>query len=237
MYSIKLNQFEGPLDLLLDLIEKKKLSINDLSLASISDQYLEYLKQLENFPLEEVAGFVVIASTLILIKSKSLIPSLELTEEEEQSIGELEERLRQYQRVKELSLNIKKSFGKNPQFSRESFKGMEMGFIEPKKLTLNFIVSTIKEILNNLPKIEKLPEIAVKKIISLEEKINELTDRIKTKMELSFAEFSKSRNSGGKELKVEIIVSFLAMLELVKRGIIIVSQSEAFDNIRIKNKE
>ena len=187
MYSIKLNQFEGPLDLLLDLIEKKKLSINELSLATISDQYLEYLKQLENFPLEEVAGFVVIASTLILIKSKSLIPSLELTEEEEESIGELEERLKQYQRIKELSLNIKKFFGKNLQFSRESFKGMEMGFIEPKKLTLYSVVSIIKEILNNFPKIEKLPEITVKKIISMEEKINELTERIKTKMELSFA--------------------------------------------------
>lgn len=234
MYSIKLSQFEGPLDLLLDLIEKKKLSINELSLSTISDQYLEYLKKLENFPLEEAAGFVVIASTLMLIKSKSLIPSLEFTSEEEQSIDELKERLRQYQRIKELSINIKTSFGKNPQFSRESFKGMEIEFIEPKKLNLNSVVLIIKEVLSNFPKIEKFPEVAVKKIISLEEKIMDLTERIKNKIEMSFHEFSKSKNSGE---KVEIIVSFLAMLELVKRGIIIVSQSEAFDNIKIKNHD
>ena len=90
MYRVKLSQFEGPLAALLDLIEKRKLSINEISLAKVTDQYVEYLKSLEGFPMEEVAGFIAVASTLLLIKSSSLIPSLELSEEETGEIKDLE---------------------------------------------------------------------------------------------------------------------------------------------------
>lgn len=120
------------MDLLLSLIEKRKFSINDVSLAEITDQYVEYLKKLQNFPIEEVTFFIVIASTLMLIKSRSLMPGLELTDEEEQSIEELEERLKLYRRIRQLSLHIKNLFGRNPLFSREGFRGIEVGFIEPE---------------------------------------------------------------------------------------------------------
>lgn len=234
MYAVKLGQFEGPLDLLLELIEKRKFSINDVSLAEITDQYVEYLKKLENFPTEEVVIFIAIASTLMLIKSRSLMPSLELTEEEEKSIEELEERLKIYGRIRELSFHIKNIFAKNPVFIREGFKGVEIGFIEPEGLDINKLVCVLREVLDKLPVKECLPEKEVKKVISLEEKITELTERMRTSLEMSFSEFTGSKNSAEKEeIKIEIIVSFLAMLELVKQGIIMVKQAELFDNINI----
>lgn len=233
MYAVKVEQFEGPMDLLLSLIEKRKFSINDISLAEITDQYVEYLKKLQNFPIEEVAFFIVIASTLMLIKSRSLMPGLELTNEEEQSIEELEERLRLYRRIRHLSLHIKNLFGRNPLFSREGFRGIEVGFIEPESLDVKKLAEVLKEIAENLPVKECLPETEVKKVISLEDKISELMKRIQESIEFSFSEFADSKDSEKEERKIEIIISFLAMLELTKQGIIMVKQAKLFDSINI----
>lgn len=234
MYEVQTSQFSGPLDLLLGLIEKRKVSINDVSLADITDQYMDHLKELRKFPIAEVAFFVVIASTLMLVKSRSLIPSIELTEEEEQSIEELEGRLRIYRRIKEFSGRLNKLFGKNPLFERTSFKGVELGFMEPKGVDKESLRSALKNVLENLPAQEKLPEAEVMKIISIEEKIRELTDRVSYSLEISFTEFSVSRNDIDRQnKKAEIIVSFLAMLELTKQGIIMVRQEELFESINI----
>lgn len=235
MYAVKVGQFEGPLDLLLGLIEKKKLSINDVSLSEITDQYLEYLKKLENFPLEEAVVFIAVASTLMLIKSHSLMPTLELSPEEEQSIEELEERLKIYRRIKELSVNIKNLFGENPIFGREGFKGAELGFLEPKGLSKEILYKLLKEITENLPSKEILPAAEVKKMIRLEDKVKDLVQKVQARLELSFAEFSTSKTSSGemRDKKLEVIVSFLAMLELIKQGMIVVNQAGLFDNIKI----
>ena len=95
-YQVKTHIFEGPLDTLLSLIEKRKLFINDISLSKVADDYIAYIKSLENFPIADSAHFILIASTLVLIKSKSLLPNLTLSEEEEHSIEDLEARLREY---------------------------------------------------------------------------------------------------------------------------------------------
>lgn len=238
MYEIKLNQFEGPLGLLLEMIERRKLLINDVSLAEIANSYVEYLKKFEKFPTEDVAAFVSIASTLMLIKSRSLMPGMELTVEEEQSIEELENRLKVYRIIKKLSEYPKKLFGKNIIFAREGFKGIEVGFVEPRDLDINSLHLSLKEITNNLPEKEALPEVQVKKIVSLGEKIDELSQRIQGALEVSFSEFAKTKNGADKEeCRVEIIVSFLAMLELTKRGIIIVKQQSLFSNIDMCSSE
>src|SRR3989344_8736955 len=99
IFQIKMSGFEGPFGLLLYLIEKRKLFINDVSLAAVTEDYLNYMNQLggsNSFSPAEIASFVLVASTLILIKSKSLLPNLNLTEEEEGDIKNLEERLRLY---------------------------------------------------------------------------------------------------------------------------------------------
>lgn len=238
MYAVKTEQFEGPFDLLLGMIEKQKMSINDISLAKISSQYLEHVRVLENFPIEEAANFMVIASTLMLIKSRSLMPSMELTEEEEQNVEELQRRLKIYQFMRNFAVMLCKMYGKNPMFARESFKGVQIGFIEPKGMTIGGLRTVLKNIIENLPQKEILPETEVRKVVSLEEKMRRLTDYIETRMEFSFFEFSGEKNEKGvKEAKLEIIISFLAMLELVRQGFIMVRQTELFDNIDIRKYE
>jgi segregation and condensation protein A len=231
MYRVKLEKFEGPLSLLLELVEGRKLSINEVSLAHVTDQYLEYLKTATGFPTEEVAGFVAIAATLMLIKSASLIPSLELTEEEKGDIKELERRLELYRRIRELSQKIGKIFGKTPMFNREPFSGINFGFIEPKGITKGKLFSALKEIVSNLPLKEVLPEAMVKKTISLEKKMEELLGRVQRQFEFHFSDLAASKRE-----KIEIIISFLAVLELIKREFIVVEQNTTFENIRIKKK-
>lgn len=231
IFQIKTEIFEGPLDLLLSLIEKKKLHINDVALAKVADDYINYLQQQENFPISQSADFLVIASTLLLIKSRSLIPSLNLTDEEQGDINDLEDRLKKYQRIKELSIHIKNLFGKNIIFAPEPRKTMAV-FSPDEKMSVTNIALAIKNVLKNLPKIENIPKAIVKKVISLEDMINNLTDRIKSSLKVSFKEFANV----GKEDRVNIIISFLAMLELVKQGVVTVRQESDFHDIEIETQ-
>ncbi len=229
-YQLKLEKFEGPLSLLLELIEKRKLSISDVSLADVTDQYIDYLKTLAGFPLEEVSSFIAIASTLLLIKSASLIPTFQFSEEETGDIKDLERRLRLYAHIRNFAIELGKCFGKNVMFGREAFLGFNFEFLEPKGVTKEKLFSMMRQIIANLPQKEILPKALVKKTISLEKKIGELIGRIQQQIELSFSDAI----AGGKKEKVEIIVSFLAILELIKRGFIIVEQATVFENIKIK---
>ena len=111
-YKVKLSSFEGPFSLLLSLIEDRKLHINDISLSQVTEDYLSYVNTLESKDPREVSSFIFVAATLILIKSKSLLPNLTLTEEEEGDIKNLEERLRLYELYTRLGGGLKKLFGK-----------------------------------------------------------------------------------------------------------------------------
>lgn len=108
-FTIKTQVFEGPLDLLLNLVEKKKLFINDIALSKVTDDFIAYIQSFEAMPIGDAAHFILIASTLLLIKSKSLLPTLNLTEEEEVGIQDLETRLKIYKRIKDASLNVQKN--------------------------------------------------------------------------------------------------------------------------------
>ncbi|MFM2357386.1 MAG: segregation and condensation protein segregation and condensation protein [Candidatus Parcubacteria bacterium] len=231
-YKVKAGEFEGPLDLLLDLIEKRKLHISDVSLANVADDYIEYVKSLGDFPVAESANFILIASTLLLIKSKSLLPTLDLTLEEQESVSDLEDRLKKYKRIKELSHHVQELFGKNILFFREPPRDIKPVFSPDEDIKTLNLLEAIKSVLQNLPKQEKIPQVVVKKIISLEEMIGNLTSRIQQSLKMSFKEFSKA----GKVEKVNVIVSFLAMLELVKQGVIQVSQEKEFDDISMETQ-
>jgi segregation and condensation protein A len=231
-FQIKTEVFEGPLDLLLSLIEKRKLFINDIALSKVADDYITYLQSLEKFPIADSADFLVIASTLLLIKSRSLLPGLNLTDEEQKDIGDLEKRLKIYQRIKELSLHIKNSFGKNIIYFPEPRKTIPV-FSPDETITSNNLLTSILSVIKALPKIENIPKAIVKKVISLEEMIGNLTTRIQSSIKLSFREFAKV----GKEERVNVIISFLAMLELVKQGIVSVKQNNQFEDIEIETQD
>lgn len=232
IFKIKTEVFEGPLDLLLSLIEKRKLFINDISLARVADDYIEYINKQENFPVASTADFILIASTLVLIKSKSLLPTLDLSSEEQEDIDDLETRLKLHQRMKELSFYVSKSFGKNIMYSKILSKNTEVVFSPDKDMSVSKIKEGIISVLHNLPKkVIAMPKKIVEKVISLEEMMENLTERITKNLRMSFNNFSGM----GKKKKVDIVVSFLAMLELVKRGAISVSQDGHFSDITIES--
>jgi len=227
---VKLEIYEGPLDLLLDLIEKEKLSISEISLAKVTDDYIKHVKSLEKLDPEQLAEFLVVASHLMLIKSRSLLPDLKLSEEEEQSIEDLEKRLAEYKKIRELVGFLKKLEAERKQiFTREAYFGMEPIFFPPPKLKISIMAQAFAAFLESLPKIEKLAEEKLRKIISLEEKINHIRAFLQTTVEKAFSEIIK--NAKG---KIEIIISFLAILELSKQKFVDLRQQKPFEDIILK---
>ncbi len=230
-YQIKLEQFEGPLDLLLNLIEDEKLDITKLSLAGVADQYLEYIKNNKNINLENLADFLLVASKLILIKSKALLPLLQFSEEEEAEIKDLSKQLEEYKKFKDVSVKIavlenEKRFS----FTREVFEGVGPLFYPPENINVFDLKKYFQLVLAEIPVVEKLEEEFVKEIMTLEEKINDLREMIRKKVEISFSELT----ADAKE-KIDIIVSFLAILEMVKQKVIDVEQNESFREIKLKH--
>ena len=239
-YTVKQGTFEGPLDILLSLIEQRKLFVNEISLAEVTNDYIAYVKSLSDVDknINDVSYFVLIAATLILIKSKSLLPNLALTEDETEKIVDLESRLKLYQTIKNASIDIKNNFGVNIIFSPCDRIWSEPLFSPDPLITVSNVAKSIEDVLAQVPKKEaKLPEIEIKKIINIDEVINSLTDRIQDAMNISFREFSRSHGASNEaEVKVHVIVSFLAMLELVREGLIDVIQSASFGDIEM-NKQ
>jgi len=231
-FQVKTLSFEGPLDLLLDLIEKRKLFINDISLAKVTDDFISHIQQFENLPMGESAHFILIASTLLLIKSKSLLPDLNLTEEEKGDMQDLETRLKIYKRIKESSIFVQKLFGGDMIFSQSHARPVSPVFAPDAEFTLEKSLFLLQDLINRLPKKEKLPQVVVDKVISLEDMIGTLTKRIQGALKMSFKTFAGEH----KENKVNFIVSFLAMLELVKQGIVHVTQESNFGDIQMETK-
>lgn len=232
-YHIRLEQFEGPLDLLLSLIEKEKLDITQVSLAKVADQYLEYIQNEKNISLENLASFLVVAARLILIKSRALLPILDWNDEEEASVDDLEIKLRTYKRFREAADRLGKCFfSARPAYSRESFLGMQAVFYPPQNISVENLQTHFLDVLGEIPVFEELPEKEMRAIVTLEEKIASLQETLRDRVESSFLELAKSA-----ENRVEVIVSFLAILELVKQRFIFVEQDQFFSDIRIKRME
>lgn len=247
-YQVNLTKFSGPLDLLLSLIEEKKLAISEISLSQVTDQFLEYLAQLKDKSVSEnmlgaeyqriLADFLVVASRLILIKSRSLLPNLVLSEDEEGDIKELEERLKIYQQFKLLGRGLGR-FAKDrvPFFSREYFLNLPIIYGEqsrtifypPKNVSSEKLFKIYEAFIKTLPQIEKLEEQSLARVITIEEKLKELTERINMATEASFADISF-----GVKSKIDVILTFLAMLMLFRNRALDVSQDKLFGDIKIK---
>ncbi len=248
-YQIKITGFEGPFGLLLELVEKRKLFINDVSLASVTEDYLSYMNELGQLNSSvnpaEIASFILVASTLILIKSKSLLPNLNLTTEEEGDIKNLEERLRLYELFTKLGRNIKNNFGKKIIFAPLERKSdlrawghTTLVFLPDDQITKESMMSFARNVLGSMPKKVFLPEVEVRKVISIEEMIEKLTQRIKNSLKMNFKDFHGKIVNGfsSREEKVVVIVGFLAMLELVRQGIIHAVQDSGFSDIILEKR-
>ena len=231
-FEVKTDVFKGPLDILLDLIEKRKLLINEISLAAVTDDYIAFVRSQPELPMEESAHFILIASTLLLIKSKSLLPTLELSNEEQSNVEELERRLKMYQRIRTLSAGIANIYGKNPIYEAAERKKSFVVFSPDASMTVPNFLQSLRNLLKNMPKVEALPKAIVQKVMSLEEMMSNLTKRVQSSIRTSFRDFS----GFGKREKVHVIVSFLAVLELVKQGLVNVIQNERHHDIEIESE-
>lgn len=230
-FSIQTEKYSGPLELLLELIEKRKLLINDISLASVTDDYMCYVAAMEQNPLRETAQFVVLASTLLLIKSKSLLPVFDLTESEEESVEDLQNRLKRYQIYRNAGKLLESIFGAHMAYERQYMPPTVPLFVTDIYTETRKLHEAVTDVLTQLPQKPKKPRVQVQKIISLEEMIENLKTRIERQITLRFKDFT-----GTNKEKTTVIVGFLAVLEMVKQGNIIVRQSSRFEDIEIERE-
>ncbi|MFH1111591.1 MAG: segregation/condensation protein A [Patescibacteria group bacterium] len=229
MHEISIEKFQGPLDVLLQLIEQEKLDITEVSLAQVTDQYIKYLKTATELNPDEVADFLVVAAKLLLIKSRVLLPMLNLGGEEEEK--DLERQLKIYKEFLEASKVINRMWNRQQvMYAREKplILKDEPKFTPPRGLTSSILKEVWEMVIKKIEPIIKLPQTTLTKVISINEKIQELKKRILAKAHLNWYTFVAEAKD-----KIELIVSFLALLELVKQREIIVKQAELFQDISI----
>ena len=237
-YAIKLENFEGPLDLLCNLIEKNKMSIYEIKLDEITDQYIEFLDRAQELNLEVASEFLTLASTLLYIKSKKLLPNKQ-EESEEISEDELIRRIIEYKKYKEISEKIKKNFEEN---SKRFYKAPEN--IELPKMQLE--VSYEKNIIPDL--YEKLWNKNQEKINLNAKNIEKiaLTDTytVVSKVKDMFKELIKNKSfvfnklfSIRKHNRQEVVTAFSGLLELSRRNKIETDQSSLFGDINVSKKK
>ncbi len=234
-FTIRTDRFEGPLELILELIERRKLLVNELSLAQVTDDFIAHVKGGEAagngaaFPMEDAANFISVAATLLLIKSRSLLPDLELSHDEEEDVEDLKRRLALYEVARTAARDLGRIFGQRAMLSRGE-REPEAVFAPSRDLSLENIQKAVDALLASKEKQEALPEVRVRPLVSIEEMMDTLRTRVERALTLSFKEFT-----GSKTEKVEVIVSFLALLELVKLGAVEAAQHDRWGDIRITN--
>jgi segregation and condensation protein A len=226
-FSLATTGYSGPLETLLTLIEDRKMAISEISLAEVADAYLAYVEKLPELPLGETAQFILVASTLLLIKSRALLPIFELSAEEKESVEELERRLARYAIVRKGAKLLRKEWGRAPLYFAKRAPQREATF-SPAEASLTSILAAARTLLNSLPKPESIAKAAIAPVLALEDVIVGLRDRLTRAFKASFSELT----AGAK--KDDRIVYFLAMLELVRNGSASVTQEKLFEDITIE---
>ncbi|MFH1668072.1 MAG: segregation/condensation protein A [Candidatus Komeilibacteria bacterium] len=228
MYQIKIEKFEGPLDLLLQLIENQKMEITDVSLAMVTDQYVEYIHAATVINPEEIADFLLVAAKLLYLKSKEILPDTIWDEEDE---VDLAKQLKIYKEYHEASKILDKmAKGQSFTYSRITpfKKKLEIGFYPPQNLQLAAMKEMFSNALLRLEPIISIPKSIIEKTITITEKINEIKSFIKQSLATDF------KTILGRGSRADVVISFLAMLELIKQRDIEVEQEGLFNSITIK---
>ena len=227
-YEIKLDIFQGPLDLLLYLIKKNEIDIYNIPIAVVTEQYLEYIDVMKSLNLDVAGEYLVMASTLIHIKSKLLLPVHDDAEDEEDLREELTRQLLEYQAYKEAALNLDTMSllgrdvfkrGYPSEDETDSKRSLEEMNIFELVEAFRIVISSMKS--------GDLMEIDVERM-SLSDRINEIMERLTEERVITFADLLGELND-----RIKIIYTFLAILELMKLRVIKAYQAESFGAIRI----
>ena len=242
--KVKLQVCEGPLDLLLHLLEKNKVNIYDIPIVEITSQYMEYINEMKRHDLNIVSEFLVMAATLLDIKSRMLLPKEETQEEEEDPRAELVQKLLEYKMYKCMSYELKdrqmdaqKTLFKRPTIPREVSQYEEP--VDLQELMADVSLRRLNDIFKSVmrKREDKIDPIRSrfgkieKEEVSLEERMGYLEQYALTHRRFSFRGLLEAQSS-----KMEIIVTFLSILELMKVGKILISQERIFDDIFVESK-
>jgi len=243
-FNINLERYSGPYYKILELIEDRKLSINEFSLSQITDEYIIFIKNLENQNTTQnkidLSEFILTASTLMLIKAKSLFPNLNYTEDEKGEIQNLEKRLEFYKIMQNASKNISKNFNQNILYSLAKHDNKETVFVFDSRLNKTFLQSIAIATILKFPKVEKFKQITIHQMLKIEDVIEKLMARINLKSQINFTELPETLAATFKSLeerKNAFIVSFLAMLELIKNRMIDAEQNDNHSEITISARQ
>lgn len=220
------------MELLIELVEKRKLLINDISLAKVTDEYMRAVSTMQELSLPNTAQFITLAATLLLIKSKSLLPVLVLTSEEEASIEDLENRLKHYQIYRDAGVELQSRFGRHVMYEPEYTPARKPLFIIDKFCDNDELAQAMLRVLSNLPKTEIKPTAKLRPTISLEDMIAKLQQRIERQLQTTFSEIRATETE-----HKNVIVSFLAILELFKMGNVIITQNDRFGDINLESDQ
>ena len=235
-YKIDTPVYQGPLDLLLQLIENAELDITTLALAQVTDQYLKHLEVLQDLPLDEISAFLVIAAKLIQIKSEALLPQQSNVKEEEADLGiELARQLIAYKRYKEIAdiLAERKELGYQTFIRLSSPKVDVKENLDLGSFGVNELFSLAISIFQKDIQRQSINTVVERPKVTIKDKINQISDHFKNSDELTFRELL-----GEKYSRLDIVISFLALLELIKGDFITFVQESIFDDIRmVKVKE
>ena len=237
-YLIKIENFEGPLDLLCHLIDKNKMNINDVNLSEITDQYIDYINKMEEMNLEVTSEFLIMASTLIYIKSKNLLPKAS-DDEEEISEEELLRRIIEYKKYKEISKTLKEMYKNN---AVRFFKNAELIELPKQKLERNYDKSVIVEayqkiVKSNEEKINQnarnLEQIAVIEKYTVASKVKQMLTVLVKRPKFVFNTLFSLKQCE----KAEVVSAFSGLLELSRRSEVMTNQDKLFGDISVEKKK
>ena len=236
-YSLKLENFEGPLDLLLHLIDKNKMDIYDVKLSDITDQYIEYINEMEAQNLDITSEFLVIASTLVYLKSKELLPK-EAEDESELTEEELLNRIIEYKKYKDISQKLKTYYLEN---SKHFYKLPEKIELPEQKLektyTNDLIYSNYKKLIENYEvkmnkNVQNIEKIAIKETFSVTSKVKEIFKELSKRPRFIFNKLFSTKSKP----KAEVVTAFTGLLELTRRNKVQAMQEELFGDIVVEKK-
>lgn len=237
-YAIKIENFEGPLDLLCHLIDKNKMDIYDIKISEITDQYIEYINKMEEQNLEITSEFLIMATTLLLLKSKRLLPKQEEAEEE-LTEEQLIERIIEYKKYKEITKTLRENYDI---FSNRLFKEQENITLPKQKLEKKYEATMIPTIYEELIERSKsrlnqnainIKKIAITDTYTVASKVKEMFKELIRKPKFIFNKMYTLSKCN----KVEVVTAFTGLLELTRRDKVTTTQEEIFGDIVVEKKK
>lgn len=234
-YAIKLDNFEGPLDLLCHLVDKNKMNINQIKISEITDQYIDYINKMQELNLDVTSEFILMASTLLFIKSKSLLPK-QVEDEAELTEEELVHRIIEYKKYKEISKKLKELY---QVYSKRFYKVPDKIELPARKLEQNYSKDLIEQSYKNLleknkSKINKnainIEKIAITETVTVTSKVKDIFKELIKKPRFIFSKLCSAK----KYTRLETVTAFSGILELTRRNKIKAQQEKNFGDIIVE---